>query len=895
MKKVLSLVLAICLVAGAVIAAPVTGFAAASGQCGDNLTWTLDDDGTLTISGTGDMWDWMWYGSPWYENSDIKKVEIQKGVTSIGSCAFQSCESLESITIPDGVTNITGSWIFRGCSALSSISIPNSMTSIGGDVFCDCSGIENVYYDGTWSEWNNLSIGNNNEYFILATIHCKGEPDILKSGQCGDNLTWTFDNAKTLTISGTGAITNRSWIEYQSDIKSVIISDGVTNIIGYAFEECKNLISVDIPNTVTRIGEQAFHRCKWLTRVTIPGSVTEIARETFWGCEQLTNVNIPDSVENIGDYAFSGCERLTNINIPDSVKSIGYYAFDECDKLSTVSIGKGVTSIGVGSFYGCDRLTEINVSDANPNYRSIDGNLYNKDMTALIQYAIGKSEDRFSLPDGVKNIGASSFACSTIREINLPDGVINIGAGAFGSCDIWRITMPDSVMKIDNGAFRACSYLTDVNFGNGVTSIGDSAFYDCSRLANINIPESVTSIGEHAFFRTAYYNDTSNWENNVLYIGKYLVDTERRYGSYGDYIDRPEGDYTIKPGTVYMVRNAFNFSELTSVKIPDSITEIPYGAFSNSKSLTSVTILGRAVSIGDLAFWNCSSLMSIDVDSNNPSYCSINGNLYNKKRTKLIRYALGKKDISFDIPRGVTELGDDAFYGCGNLVNITIPDSVTSIGDSAFQDCENLTNVVIPESVTFIGNSAFYNCDSLTSVVIPESVTEIDQNTFSGCRSMKSVTIPGSMTRIDIAAFNNCDSIKDVYYVGSEEKWNQIDIGFHNDGLISATIHYNYGSDKIRNIAVDNNTVHLTLKNNSYQTYDSVRLIVGIYEENGRQMCDMKSVTVKDFSIGYSGDIQLPFDEINPDGKIKIFLWDSSGLLKPITEACKTSVKSVSE
>lgn len=160
---------------------------------------------------------------------------------------------------------------------------------------------------------------------------------------------------------------------------------------------------------------------------------------------------------------------------------------------------------------------------------------------------------------------------------------------------------------------------------------------------------------------------------------------------------------------------------------------------------------------------------------------------------------------------------------------------------------------------------------------------------------MKSVTIPGSMTRIDIAAFNNCDSIKDVYYVGSEEKWNQIDIGFHNDGLISATIHYNYGSDKIRNIAVDNNTVHLTLRNNSYQTYDSVCLIVGIYEKNGGQMCDMKSVTVKDFSIGYSGDIQLPFDEIDPDGKIKIFLWDSSGLLKPVTEACKTSVKSVSE
>ncbi len=903
MKKVLSLVLAICLVAGAVIAAPVTGFAAASGQCGDNLTWTLDDDGTLTISGTGDMWDWPYPSgySPWYNiKESVKKVTIKDGVTSVGDGAFRYCVGLISTTIPKSVAGI-GEESFYGCDSLINIDVDR----------------------------NNLNY---------------------------------------------------------SSINGDLYNKGRTELVQYAIG--KNDALFDIPDGVISIRNSAFSFCGNLTGVTIPGSVTDIGEHAFMSCSSLINITIPSSVSRIGDGAFASCSSLPDIVIPSGVMDIGGSAFVGCRSLVSITISNSVSRIGDSAFRGCVSLTNIDVDSNNPNYRSVSGNLYSKDGTKLIRYAVGKWDGLFNIPDSVTDIGIDAFC---------------------GCNSLTSIMIPVSVISIDGRAFEECINLKDVYYG------GSKEEWNSVSIAWGNEP--LTSAMFH--YNTVSIPDSGQCGDNLTWT---LDD---------------KGTLTIS-GTGDMwdwifEESPWYWKTIKKVEIQQGVTSIGWGAFEDCSSLTYIAIPASVKKIGYAVFEDCTNLMKIDVDSSNFNYSSLNGNLYNKRQTKLIQYAIGKKDTSFDIPNSVVEIGDDAFMGCSSLTSITIPDCVTSIGDMAFRGCSNLTSITIPGgvtsigdsafydcrsltsitipdgvtrigysafcdchsltsitipdsvasiddgafsdcssltsitipdgvigigvaafedcssltsitipdsvksigdrvfwgcssltsimipdgvtsignrafyvcrsltsitisgSVTSIGNSAFYNCDSLTSVVIPESVTEINQNTFSGCRSMKSVTIPGSMTRIDIAAFNNCDSIKDVYYVGSEEKWNQIDIGFHNDGLISATIHYNYGSDKIRNIAVDNNTVHLTLKNNSDQAYDSVRLIVGIYEKNGRQMCDMKSVTVKDFSIGYSGDIQLPFDEINPDGKIKIFLWDSSGLLKPITEACKTSVKSVSE
>ena len=220
-----------------------------------------------------------------------------------------------------------------------------------------------------------------------------------------------------------------------------------------------------------------------------------------------TNVVIADTyqgvpVKRIGDHAFNGCSGLTRVVIPNGVISIGSSAFYNCSSLTSVVIGDGVTSIGNYAFSYCYGLTSIIVSEGNVCYQSIDGNLYNKDGTELLQYAIGKAEISFTIPDGVTTIGGSAFYdCSSLTSVVIPDSVTSIGGYAFAFCfSLTSVVIPDSVTSIGGGAFYGCSSLTSVVIPDGVTSIGDYAFYYCSSLTSVIIGGSVTSIGSSAFF-----------------------------------------------------------------------------------------------------------------------------------------------------------------------------------------------------------------------------------------------------------------------------------------------------------------------------------------------------------------------------------------------------------
>ena len=321
-------------------------FAAATGRCGDSITWTLDDSGNLTLSGSGEMWNNGYDDSP-FKDYEIRKATVKYGITSIGDGAFCGCTGLTELTLPNSVTSI-GDCAFYGCSGLTELILPNSVRSIGDIAFTYCSGLEKITVESGNSCYDSR-----------------------------DNCNSIIDTEFNTLIVG---------------CKNSVIPNSVTSIGYYAFYGCSGLTELTLPNGVRSIGDYAFSGCSGLTELTLPNSVTSIGNAAFVDCTGLTELILPNSVTSIGDIAFtycSGLEKITvesgnscydsrdncnsiidtefntlivgckNSVIPNSVTSIGYYAFYGCSGLTELTLPDSVASIGDGAFICCSDLSKI--------------------------------------------------------------------------------------------------------------------------------------------------------------------------------------------------------------------------------------------------------------------------------------------------------------------------------------------------------------------------------------------------------------------------------------------------------------------------------------------------------------------------------------------------------
>lgn len=540
-----------------------------------------------------------------------------------------------------------------------------------------------------------------------------------------------------------------------------------------------------VPYDCERLAEKAFENCINITSVVIPDSVIKLAGCVFCGCNGIKQpiyqkkklVFVPkdfcgtfiveEGTKEISDGAFCGCTGVECVKLPFGIVRIGKKAFKNCEKLVSINIPDSITEIGVGAFEDCSKLPIEN------DIRYADN---------CIIDVVDKSCNNYIIRQGTRLIGPHAFKGCTV---------------------LTALEIPNSVTKIEVGAFLGCEGLTSITIPNSVTEIGGGAFWQCKGLTSIEIPNSVTLVGDNAFMAFNGYKSLP-MEDYLRYAGIYLVRA----------VDRFRETYSIKLGTRFIGDRAFKgCTSLTSIEIPNGVTEIKPHAFEGCTGLTSIEIPNSVMRIGNDAFRGCTGLISIEISNSiteigDSAFWGCTGLTSVEIPNGVTK--IGKATFygctgltSIDIPNSVMIIGDCAFCGCSNLNLVDLPNSVSMIGDAVFGDCTNLKNVIIanrtlvfvptsfqgeyvisndinyiageafsecskitaikiPNSVTRIGNGAFSDCIGLTSIEIPESVQEIGHSAFSGCTSLFSIDIPSSVTMLGDCVLDNCRSLKSI-------------------------------------------------------------------------------------------------------------------------------------
>ena len=784
---------------------------ALGGACGDNLTWELDANGVLTISGTGNMTDWPADGSPWYGSRlKITSVVIEPGVTGIGACAFRKLSKMTEITIPNGVT-IIGERAFYGCENLTEVSIPEGVTVIGDNTFEGCSNLTRIAIP----------------------------EGVTTIGQ------WAFCECEKLA--------------------EITLPESLEVIGIRAFENCDGLTEITIPEGVTAIESATFIYCNGLTKVTLPDGVISIGKMVFEDCRKLAEINIPDSVTSIGSHAFYFCAALTEITIPENVASIGLRAFGNCQALTDIYFGgteedwlalgenrpdlKNVhyscvdlsnhwygeyshepscTEIG-GTYKTCDcghRKYIVEIAALGHNYdaegictacgdveviaRGTCGEnitwVLDRDKVLIISgtgdmpnFAPSVPWDYYKptieavvIEPGITSICKYAFeGCSNLKNATISESVASIGEDAFLGCsNLKKIVIPENVTSIDEGTFEECSSLEEITIPKSVTSIGKRAFYGCKVTTDVYFggsTEEWITLGEHRpgaeYVHYSCVSANNHWEGEIhkdascseaggTYAAcscgyeKLIAETAPALGhNWGaNHIctvcelleDGPCGDYvtyTVDKNGVLTVSGNGSMKDCEYLNNGGDI-HIIRGWDGIRDEIKKVIVEEGVTSIGWNAFRLLPNLESVEI-ADSVSYIGDWAFAYNDNL----------KDISFG--SGLQSTGIEVFSGCDSIERVVLPNADVDYGSHFFVHCDGIKEIVFPEKLTAIGGSMFEGCTGLTEVVIPHTITTIGGSAFKGCCNLEVVEIPNSVTKIGPGAFSNCDMLKEVTIPGS--------------------------------------------------------------------------------------------------------------------------------
>ena len=691
----------------------------------------------------------------------LSAITIGNAVTAIGDRAFQDCSSLTSITLPNSIITI-GEGTFYRCSSLTSIVIPDAATSIGASAFDGCKAMTAATIGSSVK-----SIGNRAFFDCNALKEVRSK--IATPFDINDNVFQYEDNG-IKHISATLYVPNGTKASYQARKGW----NTFTNIVEMAADNI-SFADISVKSICVR---------NWDTNRDGELSITEAAAVKDLGTVFQNNSSIKSfnelqyftSLSIIRDYAFSGCSSLTSVVIPNAVTSIGEWAFSECSALTTITIPESVITINMVAFYNCKALTSITI----PNSVQTIGN-------AAFYYCSALTSITFS--NSVKSIGDGAFeGCSSLTTITIPNSVTSIGEYAFTDCSgLTSVTLSNSMKSIGESAFSGCWNLTSITIPSSVTSIGDYAFNYCIGLISVTIPNSVTSIGEYAFTDCSGLKEVrseilvpfainsnvfSNY-NIPLYVP---AGTKAKYQAASGWKEfktiketgTPIDNITFADATVksicvrYWDTNGDGELAKTEAAAVKSLGTV-FQKNTTIKSFNELQYFTGLTTIGSSAFSDCSNLTSITIPNavtsiENSAFSNCSG-LKEVHITNLASWC----NISFNSSdSNPLNYAHHLFLNGEEVKDLLIPNSVTSIGKLAFENCSGLTSVTIPNSVKSIGYGAFCYCSNLTTVTIGNSVTSIGNYAFYKCGSLPTVTIPNAVTSIGEFAFSDCGSLKEV-------------------------------------------------------------------------------------------------------------------------------------
>lgn len=500
-------------------------------------------------------------------------------------------------TVTDGVNVYTVTEIhanaFLNCDFIRNLVIPDVVLKIGPSAFKGCTGITEL------SIPVEINAVGSNSHPIFEGCDKIGIVTLTKGTEGHGAYYWIGNDPSENNV------TFAPW--YKSH--TVIVEDGVKSIQQCMFYGCPNLESITLANSIEYIGAGVFGQCQKLIFIDLPDNLRSIGEGAFELCENLKGIDIPNGVETLGPAVFYECLSLRTVHLPDSLVSMGPSIFEKCNVLTTIVLPSGLKSVPIDAFSECFNLKSVVLPDG-------------LESIAYYAFYMCMSLESIEIPETVETIGSYVFCgCTKLEFAHLPNALPAIGEGTFYLCtELESVNISDNLKTIGAYAFFHCESLGSITLGKEVVSIGDRAFYGCSKLEKMTLNGKLSELGNSVFedciglkeFAIKGDNKLFSVQDGVLLLddGKILI----------QYPNAKTGAYTI----------------------PSTVTTVAVGAFEHLTGLTSVTVPKTITMLDFIHFIDCPNLREINIEEGHPTLCSVDGVVFSKDMSVLIRCPEGK-------------------------------------------------------------------------------------------------------------------------------------------------------------------------------------------------------------------------------------------------------------